>query len=159
MNRLGRYDVDAAFDRMSLQTVDEFGLDAILGLDGLLESVKEWYEYTGRVMPSVQRLTHGGAWPCFEWLLTVVNTGGSVRAWRAEQARELLFLKRLVKRARDRKRARAELTMTHRLFLLRDDALFLRCLEYCWFLDPWKRYPSETDYRRAFGAADTESES
>ena len=139
MNRLGRYDVDAAFDRMSLQTVDEFGLDAILGLDGLLESVKEWYEYTGRVMPSVQRLTHGGAWPCFEWLLTVVNTGGSVRAWRAEQARELLFLKRLVKRARDRKRARPELTMTHRLFLLRDDALFLRCLEYCWFVDTERR--------------------
>ena len=98
-------------------------------------------------------------WPCFEWLLTVVNTGGSVRAWRAEQARELLFLKRLVVRNRNRKRPRAELTMTHRLFLLRDDALFLRCLEYCWFLDPWKRYPSETDYRRAFGAADTEPES
>ena len=84
---------------------------------------------------------------------------GSVRAWRAEQARELLFLKRLVVRNRNRKRPRAELTMTHRLFLLRDDALFLRCLEYCWFLDPWKRYPSETDYRRAFGAADTEPES
>jgi len=50
-------------------------------------------------------------------------------------------------------------TMTHRLFLLRDDALFLRCLEYCWFLDPLKRVPSETDYRRAFGAADTECES
>ena len=114
MNRLGRYDVDAAFDRMSLQTVDEFGL-------------------------SVQRLTHGGAWPCFEWFLMVVNSGGSVRAWRAEQARELLFLKRLVKRARDRKRARAELTMTHRLFLLRDDALFLRCLEYCWFVDTERR--------------------
>ena len=32
MNRLGRYDVDAAFDRMSLQTVDEFGLDAILAV-------------------------------------------------------------------------------------------------------------------------------
>ena len=30
MNRLGRYDVDAAFDRMSLQTADEFGRDAIL---------------------------------------------------------------------------------------------------------------------------------
>ena len=111
----------------------------LLGLDGLLESVKEWYESTGRVMPSVQRLTHGGAWPCFEWLLTVVNTGGSVRAWRAEQARELLFLKRLVARHRDRKRARAELTMTHRLFLLRDDALFLRCLEYCWFVDTERR--------------------
>ena len=60
MNRLGRYDVDAAFDRMSLQSVDEFGLDAIL-------------------------------------------------------------------------------TMTHRLFLLRDDALFLRCLEYCWFVDTERR--------------------
>ena len=55
--------------------------------------------------------------------------------------------------------SRADLTLTHRLFLLRDDALFLKCLEYCWFLDPWKRVPSETDYRRAFGAADTESES
>ena len=30
MNRLGRYDVDAAFDRMSLQTAEEFDLDAIL---------------------------------------------------------------------------------------------------------------------------------
>ena len=50
-------------------------------------------------------------------------------------------------------------TLMHRLFLLRDDALFLRCLEYCWFLDPWKRYPSETDYRRVFETAATESES
>ena len=82
---------------------------------------------------------HGSAWPCFEWLLTVVNTGGSVRAWRAEQARELLFLKRLVKRARDRKRARAELTMTHRLFLLRDDAIFLHILGFCWFVDTERR--------------------
>ena len=55
--------------------------------------------------------------------------------------------------------SRADLTLTHRLFLLRDDALFLRCLEYCWFLDPWKRYPSETDYRRVFETAATESES
>ena len=60
MNRLGVYDVDAAFDKMSLQTAEEFGLDAIL-------------------------------------------------------------------------------TMTHRLFLLRDDALFLRCLEYCWFVDTERR--------------------
>ena len=106
------------------------------GLDGVLESVKECHEVNGS-LPSVKRLTHGGAWPCFEWLLTVVNSGGSVRAWRAEQARELLFLKRLV--AKRRKRARAELTMTHRLFLLRDDALFLRCLEYCWFVDTERR--------------------
>ena len=84
---------------------------------------------------STRALIHGGAWPCFEWLLTVVNTGGSVRAWRAAQARELLFLKRLVAKNRDRKRPRAELTMTHRLFLLRDDHLFAKILEYCWFVD------------------------
>ena len=95
MNRLGVYDVDAAFDKMSLQTTDEFGLDAIL-----------------------ERL---------------------VRAWRAEQARELLFLKRLVAKHRDRKRARAELTMMHRLFLLRDDHLFVRILGYCWFVDTARR--------------------
>ena len=49
----------------------------------------------------------------------------------------------------------ADLSLMHRLFLLRDDALFLRCLEYCWFLDPWRRYPSETDYRRVFETAAT----
>ena len=30
MNRLGVYDVDAAFEKLSLQTAEEFGLDAIL---------------------------------------------------------------------------------------------------------------------------------
>ena len=53
----------------------------------------------------------------------------------------------------------ADLSLTHRLFLLRDDALFLRCLEYCWFLDPLKRVPSETDYAIVRAAADTECES
>ena len=81
-----------------------------------------------------------------------------LKAWRAEKAREMLFLRRLFTR-QHRRASCADLSLTHRLFLLRDDALFLRCLEYCWFLDPWKRYPSETDYRRAFGAADTEPES
>ena len=89
------------------------------------------------MLPATRALIHGSAWPCFEWLLTVVNTGGSVRAWRAAQARELLFLKRLV--TKHRKRPRVELTMTRRLFLLRDDALFLRCLEYCWFVDTERR--------------------
>ena len=42
---------------------------------------------------------------------------------------------------------------------LRDDALFLKCLEYCWFLDPWKRVPSEADYARVRANADTEPES
>ena len=112
----------------------------IQGLDGVFYSLKKCHgDSNGRILPSVKRLTHGGAWPCFEWFLTVVNSGGSVRAWRAEQARELLFLKRLVKRARDRKRARAELTMTHRLFLLRDDHLFVRILGYCWFVDTARR--------------------
>ena len=112
------------------------------GLDGLLENVNEAMTETDKnqsLWPSVKVLTHSGAWPCFEWVLTVVNSGGSVRAWRAEQARELLFLKRLVVRHRDRKRPRAELTMTHRLFLLRDDHLFVRILGYCWFVDTERR--------------------
>ena len=83
MNRLGVYDVDAAFDKMSLQTAEEFGLDAIL-----------------------------------EQL---------VRAADVEGVRRL------------RKRARAELTMTHRLFLLRDDAIFLHILGFCWFVDTERR--------------------
>ena len=53
----------------------------------------------------------------------------------------------------------ADLSLTHRLFLLRDDAPFLRCLEYCWFLDPLKRVPSETDYAKVRANADTECES
>ena len=53
----------------------------------------------------------------------------------------------------------SDLSLTHRLFLLRDDALFLKCLEYCWFLDPWKRVPSETDYAKVRANADTEPES
>ena len=48
-------------------------------------------------------------------------------------------MKRLVLRARDRKRPRAELTMTHRLFLLRDDAIFLHILGFCWFVDTERR--------------------
>ena len=112
----------------------------IQGLDGVFYSLKKCHgDSNGRILPSVKRLTHGGAWPCFEWVLTVVNSGGSVRAWRAEQARELLFLKRVVAKHRDRKRARAELTMTHRLFLLRDDHLFVRILSYCWFVDTGRR--------------------
>ena len=42
MNRLGRYNVDAAFDRMSLQTVDEFGLDKIGPYLGVIDSTFEF---------------------------------------------------------------------------------------------------------------------
>ena len=98
-----------------------------------------------------------GTWPCTVFLLECVNAG-SFKAWRAERAREMLFLRRLFTR-QHRHASRDDLSLTHRLFLLRDDALFLRCLEYCWFLDPWKRYPSETDYARVRANADTEPES
>ena len=142
MNRLGVYDVDAAFDKMSLQTADEFGLDAILerlvraadveGVRRLIEvSTPEGYRVPAACLRAAQQTAY------------VFDDAGKesevLRAWRAEQARELLFLKRLVKRARDRKRARAELTMTHRLFLLRDDHLFVRILGYCWFVDTERR--------------------
>ena len=94
------------------------------------------------------------------FLLECVNAG-SFKAWRAEKAREMLFLRRLFTRFTRQHPCvlRGDLSLTHRLFLLRDDALFLRCLEYCWFLDPLKRVPSETDYARVRATADTESES
>ena len=85
---------------------------------------------------------------------TSTPSGGSLRRRATDDTRFTA-----VHGARFDHASRADLTLTHRLFLLRDDALFLKCLEYCWFLDPWKRVPSETDYRRSFGAADTESES
>ena len=122
------------------------------GLEGLLARVG-WGHYS-RSDPNRPR---DGTWPCTVFLLECVNAG-SFKAWRAEKAREMLFLRRLFTR-QHRRASCADLSLMHRLFLLRDDALFLRCLEYCWFLDPWKRYPSETDYRRAFGTAATESES
>ena len=43
--------------------------------------------------------------------------------------------KSIKRRTRWCKRPRAELTMTRRLFLLRDDHLFVRILGYCWFVD------------------------
>ena len=106
---------------------------------------------------AVQTILDLPTWPCTVFLLECVNAG-SFKAWRAEKAREMLFLRRLFTR-QHRHASRDDLSLTHRLFLLRDDALFLRCLEYCWFLDPWKRVPSETDYRRVFETAATESES
>jgi hypothetical protein len=122
------------------------------GLEGLLARVG-WGHYS-RSDPNRPR---DGTWPCTVFLLECVNAG-SFKAWRAEKAREMLFLRRLFTR-QHRRASCADLSLMHRLFLLRDDALFLRCLEYCWFLDPWKRYPSETDYRRVFETAATESES
>ena len=98
-----------------------------------------------------------GTWPCTVFLLECVNAG-SFKALRAEKAREMLFLRRLFTR-QHRHASRDDLSLTHRLFLLRDDALFLKCLEYCWFLDPLKRVPSETDYAKVRATADTECES
>jgi len=136
-----------------LDSLSDFELECSeKGLEGLLARVG-WAHYS----PSNPNPPRDGTWPCTVFLLECVNAG-SFKAWRAEKAREMLFLRRLFTR-QHRRASCADLSLTHRLFLLRDDALFLRCLEYCWFLDPWKRYPSETDYRRAFGAADTEPES
>ena len=121
------------------------------GLEGLLARVG-WGNFKANP-------PRDGTWPCTVFLLECVNAG-SFKAWRAERAREMLFLRRLFTRQHRRaSRADSDLSLTHRLFLLRDDALFLRCLEYCWFLDPWKRVPSEADYARVRATADTECES
>jgi hypothetical protein len=80
---------------------------------------------------------------CF--LIEVSNAGGFKR-WRAEKARELMVTRALVARARGRGEFCATASLAHGLFNLRDDAIFLRVLGYCWFLNPRKRRPSLYDY-------------
>ena len=99
------------------------------GLEGLLARVG-WGNFKANPL-------RDGTWPCTVFLLECVNAG-SFKAWRAEKAREMLFLRRLFTR-QHRRASCADLSLTHRLFLLRDDALFLRCLEYCWFVDTERR--------------------
>jgi hypothetical protein len=86
--------------------------------------------------------------PMLCFLIEVSNAGGFKR-WRAEKTLELMVLRALVTRARKRRRVRAAASMTtvvHRLFNMRDDALFLRVLGYCWFLNPGARVPCAHDY-------------
>ena len=80
---------------------------------------------------------------CF--LIEVSNAGG-FKKWRAEKARELMVTRALVARARSRGEFCATASLAHGLFNLRDDAIFLRVLGYCWFLNPRKRRPSLYDY-------------
>ena len=87
--------------------------------------------------------------PMLCFLIEVSNAGGFKR-WRAEKTLELMVLRALVTRARKRRRVRAAASMTtvvHRLFNMRDDALFLRVLGYCWFLNPQGRVPCAHDYQ------------
>ena len=80
---------------------------------------------------------------CF---LIEVSNAGSFRRWRAEKARELMVTRALVSRARGRGEFCATASLAHGLFNLREDAIFLRVLGYCWFLNPRKRRPSLYDY-------------
>ena len=80
---------------------------------------------------------------CF---LMEVSNAGSFRKWRATKARELMVTRALVARARGRGEFCATASLAHGLFNLRDDAIFLRVLGYCWFLNPRKRRPSLYDY-------------
>ena len=80
---------------------------------------------------------------CF---LIEVSNAGSFRRWRAEKAREFMVTRALVARARGRGEFCATASLAHGLFNLRDDAIFLRVLGYCWFLNPRKRRPSLYDY-------------
>ena len=58
-----------------------------------------------------------------------------------------MVIRALVTRARKRRRFDAAASLTHRLFNLRDDALFLRVLGFCWFLNPGARVPCGHDYQ------------
>ena len=83
--------------------------------------------------------------PMLCFLIEVSNAGG-FKKWRAEKARELMVTRALVARARGRGEFCATASLAHGLFNLRDDAIFLRVLGYCWFLNPRKRRPSLYDY-------------
>ena len=90
------------------------------------------------------RTHHDGLFPTLMFLVDVANAG-SFQKWRAERARDMLVLRLLVTKARH-KRQRREMTLVDRFFLLRDDAIFLHVLGFCWFLNPRSRVPSVRDH-------------
>ena len=85
--------------------------------------------------------------PMLCFLIEVSNAGG-FKKWRAEKAREMMVIRALVSRARKRRRFDTAASLTHRLFNLRDDAIFLHVLSFCWFLDPRRRVASVWDIQR-----------
>ncbi|CAH0379600.1 unnamed protein product [Pelagomonas calceolata] len=87
-----------------------------------------------------------GHHPMLCFLIEVSNAGG-FRMWRAEKRRDMMVIRALVSKARKRRRFDAAASLTHRLFNLRDDALFLRVLGFCWFLNPGARVPCGHDYQ------------
>ena len=60
----------------------------------------------------------------------------------------MMVIRALVSRARKRRRFDTAASLTHRLFNMRDDAIFLRVLGFCWFLDPRRHVASEWDIQR-----------
>ena len=83
---------------------------------------------------------------CF---LIEVSNAGCFRAWRAEKAREMMVTRALVARARGRGEFCATASLAHGLFNLREDAIFLHVLGFCWFLDPHRRVVTEWDILRS----------
>ena len=79
------------------------------------------------------------------FLVEVSNAGGFKR-WRAEKAREMMVTRALVARARSRGEFCATASLAHGLFNLRDDAIFLHVLGFCWYLNPGARVPCAHDY-------------
>ena len=82
------------------------------------------------------------------WFLIEVSNDGGFKKWRAEKAREMMVIRALVSRARKRRRFDTAASLTHRLFNMRDDAIFLHVLSFCWFLDPRRHVASEWDIQR-----------
>ena len=83
---------------------------------------------------------------CF---LMEVSNAGSFRKWRATKARDMMVTRALVARARGRGEFCATASLAHGLFNLRDDAIFLHVLGFCWFLDPHRRVVTEWDILRS----------
>ena len=83
--------------------------------------------------------------PMLCFLIEVSNAGG-FKKWRAEKAREMMVTRALVARARSRGEFCSTASLAHGLFNLRDDAIFLHVLGFCWYLNPGARVPCAHDY-------------
>ena len=131
-------------------------LAALPNLDPYSVKMNDPHQEHGPIVSPLEVSMNGGTSTRFEhsrhatmvFLVEVSNAGGFKR-WRAEKAREMMVTRALVARARSRGEFCATASLAHGLFNLRDDAIFLHVLGFCWLLNTRTLMPSDNDYEAA----------
>ena len=131
-------------------------LAALPNLDPYSVKMNDPHQRYGPLVSPLEVSMCGGTRTRFEhfrhstmvFLVEVSNAGGFKR-WRAEKAREMMVTRALVARARSRGEFCPTASLAHGLFNLRDDAIFLHVLSFCWLLNTRTLMPSDTDYEFA----------